>query len=837
MADGASVVTPASLYNRPVLAIDPGTHTAFISKLDADRQGRFLVTASYDKTVRLWDVATGTLQRTIRLPAGPGPLGKAFAAAISPDGTIVAVGGWMRQTEEDPEEQVYLFERSTGRVTHRIGGLPNYVFNLAFSPDGTRLAVVMAGGCGLRLLDPATGKIMAVDENYAADSYGLAFSPTGSLATACLDGSVRLYDQGLDLLNAVRVADGRCCYELAFSPDGQRLAIGYANAALIDVLDAATLRHLFLADSRGVGQGALLRVAWSAGGDRLLAAGEWRLEGVGHRLRSWPDNGRGVPSDQPLSQNTVTALCPLPNGWLAFAAADPRLGMLDANGNQVWTVEPSTSDFRHDPTAALAVAADGARIAFRSKRWDLSQCDWDRQMTVFSLEDRRLVQDDKPKDLAWSRTTTPGLEFEGCFGTLTPSFNGKPLTLFRNELARSLAIALDETRFALGAEWSLHLFDRIGTELWWRNVPGATWAVNISGDGRLIVATHHDGTVRWYRIDDGTELLAFLPHADRERWVAWTPEGYYAASAAPGTGSVLGWHVNRGWDKAADFYPITAYAGFCQPNTLPLELRELETPRALGHAKLAHDRRLVQEAVDSPVPSGPQLHVLTVGINEYARHERCRLDFAVNDARDLANMLLAQESAGLYAKVNLECLLDAQATRHGFFAALRRVLSRMQPDQRDVAVIHFSGHGAQVDGEYYLLPSDVEAGDPAGISTTAIELRQLTTLLRRLGECGKVLVLLDACHSGGMIEGARGGQPLDVDAVREELAAAGGGVIVLTSSTGQEVSREHPDWQNGALHRSGTRGARGTGRPGRRTLAEHEQAGGLCCPSGPRADR
>src|SRR4051794_23429809 len=55
----------------------------------------------------------------------------------------------------------------------------------------------------------------------------------------------------------------------------------------------------------------------------------------------------------------------------------------------------------------------------------------------------------------------------------------------------------------------------------------------------LVVAAYGDGTIRWHRMSDGQELLAFYPLPDRQRWVAWTPEGYYAA--APGTAEVLGW--------------------------------------------------------------------------------------------------------------------------------------------------------------------------------------------------------------------------------------------------------------------------------------------------------
>jgi hypothetical protein len=81
--------------------------------------------------------------------------------------------------------------------------------------------------------------------------------------------------------------------------------------------------------------------------------------------------------------------------------------------------------------------------------------------------------------------------------------------------------------------------------------------VNISGDGKLVVAAFGNGTIRWYRLSDGQELLAFFPHKDQKRWVLWTPEGYYAASI--GGEELIGWRINRGKDQAADFFPISHF--------------------------------------------------------------------------------------------------------------------------------------------------------------------------------------------------------------------------------------------------------------------------------------
>jgi WD40 repeat protein len=105
----------------------------------------------------------------------------------------------------------------------------------------------------------------------------------------------------------------------------------------------------------------------------------------------------------------------------------------------------------------------------------------------------------------------------------------------------------------LGTEWSLRLFDKNGKEIWNVPAPSAAWAVNISGNGRVAVAGFADGTIRWYRMEDGKELLAFFPHKDKKRWVIWTPKGYYDAS--PGGEDLIGWHINNRKDKEADFFP------------------------------------------------------------------------------------------------------------------------------------------------------------------------------------------------------------------------------------------------------------------------------------------
>src|SRR5262249_23584292 len=102
----ANTPAMAQLYDQPVLVVDPGMHTASIRDLSVDAAGRLAVTGSEDKTVRVWSLSDGKLLQTIRMPAGLGHIGKIFAVAMSPDGDLIAAGGWNGSTTD---EDIYLF--------------------------------------------------------------------------------------------------------------------------------------------------------------------------------------------------------------------------------------------------------------------------------------------------------------------------------------------------------------------------------------------------------------------------------------------------------------------------------------------------------------------------------------------------------------------------------------------------------------------------------------------------------------------------------------------------------------------------------------------------------
>ena len=164
-----------------------------------------------------------------------------------------------------------------------------------------------------------------------------------------------------------------------------------------------------------------------------------------------------------------------------------------------------------------------------------------------------------------------------------PELNGRPLALKQTDIAYSVDVR--PNRALLGSESALSLFDAGAHEAWSVPAPAAL-RVAQSPDGRLVIAALRDGTVRWYRASDGVELLAFFLHADGKRWVAFTPSGYYAAS--PAGEDLVGWQVDNGPDRAADFFPASKFRDrFYRPDVVSLVLKTLDEAEAVQQAEAA----------------------------------------------------------------------------------------------------------------------------------------------------------------------------------------------------------------------------------------------------------
>jgi WD40 repeat protein len=126
--------------DEPNLVIDSGGHQDPPKFLAFTRDGKYLVSGGDDKTVRVWDVASGKTVRRILGQTGSGPEGYIYAGALSPDEHYLAIAGWFTSPLDASDGVVRIHDFHTGEVVELLAGYPDVVTALAFSADGRWLA-------------------------------------------------------------------------------------------------------------------------------------------------------------------------------------------------------------------------------------------------------------------------------------------------------------------------------------------------------------------------------------------------------------------------------------------------------------------------------------------------------------------------------------------------------------------------------------------------------------------------------------------------------------------------------------------------------------------------
>jgi len=559
----ALITTISVQAEEPILRIETGMHTAVIRQISVDAAERFLVTASDDKTLRLWDLHTGDLLKTYRVPIGADNEGKLYSAAISPDGEWVMGAGWTKGSTDS--HNIYIFNRASGELIKRLSGLDDVILHLC--GDGQYLGATLEGANGVRVWDTQTWQLILSDTDYANGSHWCDFDSQNRLVTSSYDGYLRLYSSN-GLLAKSKAPGGLQPFAAVFSPAGDQIAVGFNDSTNVNVLDGQNLAFLYASDT-GIDNDNynLSRVAWSQDGNSLYAAGMY-WNGTSVPVVHW---SQGNKAEWQGAKNTITDIRSLKNGRIVYAAADPAFAVLDQAGNKIVERKATIADYRNNREGFL-ISHDGNRVQFAFEQWG-------KRPARFSLTEQSLILN--PDDNL-AKPDTTSLNITDWKNNFHPKLNGNVLPLEQNERSRSLAIAPDQSKFILGTDWHLYLFDT--QAIWKVDAPSVAWAVNISGDGKKAVAAFADGSIRWYNLANGEELLAFFPH--KEGWVAWTKSGYYMSSGDEAD-NLIGWHINNGKDKPASFYPAGAlHSVYKHPEVVTKILMTMDEDEALRLANI-----------------------------------------------------------------------------------------------------------------------------------------------------------------------------------------------------------------------------------------------------------
>jgi WD40 repeat protein len=606
--------TVEELHGKVSLALNTGGHTEPIYQMRFTPDGKKLVTARGSE-VRVWDVDTGRQEQVWRLPGGNGRL------AVSPDGKTVATAGtaqghkgnvavWLLplKTARPPAEpapevirlplpanfethsitalafspdgsrlacgegyRVHVYDRRAKAVTHSIqpparGQRQSHtlVERLQFSRDGNRLLIALADiygvGYGPQVWDvrrpaqPGPGPEQPAEPLFglkdarepwaawSADNETFAVLRAGwqhDLLLWSADGTPqpRTREQGQQIQRRLAAEFGTSWWGpnagIYFLPDGRLVAAVFRwEGGTVVLLDPQTgkVERLYRGPAQEVNT---FTTAVSPDGKLLAVTGDPGYEVILLKL----DVTKEKEKAKELSRLGVPTPAPRLVGW-------------GPDGKTIfWGVRGGAPDRMSKSEHAEALTA-GLNLATleppgEQERKDLRTGFWNPDNWKIFWEDGPRRKDKNPGVVIekpdGERIETP------VRGTLHPAW-----TCYKDSKDQ-------QDRVVITMDRAVHLYDpKTNKVLHTLENSGAArvWDVAVSPDGRYLLVPWGQQFLQLFDIEGKPRRLLNILAVDKD-WVAWTPEGYYAAT--PGGEKLIGWQVKRDDSTPLAFYPVERF--------------------------------------------------------------------------------------------------------------------------------------------------------------------------------------------------------------------------------------------------------------------------------------
>lgn len=801
---------PGSLGTIRLYDVDSGNlsrifegHSVYVTDLSFSEDGAYLLSCSHDKSAILWDITSGRIVHRLKHD------GYVMYGLIMPDNSaiITSVDG-----------KLYWWDLQTGTLSRTVDAHQGYIRSLTFMPDGN----ILSSGSDyyLRQWDQVTGEMTgelkgggtAGDISSPKDSAFLFWSRSDRFGTIPLRENMKSFF--LDNGKGASFIDSSIV-----SPDGEKAAVGYADGRLIlvDIAAGKIARELSEPMSN------ISMVGFSPQGDQLI----WQQEGRTYGLQLQDQAGKyflGSVVKQLKENPDIAPELKEAEGWsIQVDGEKSDYIKVKKDGKTFHTIKPDGGMDQYD----VQISKDGKTI--------MSYSGWKMIRAFDTVTGKWLYK--RPFDAANSGISDIAISPDARF--LATGESDQTIKLY-NMNTGFLALTI--------------FFD--GKNEWIAWIPEGHYTGSLGGDR----------TIAWH-LNQGPNKTALKYEARRFANTYFSPETVYRslneASGMPAKGQqntqtskiqlqellppaltllepnmttvevdsatlrvkgkaesvngepitdiwilVNGQRIDRARGIAVKLKDAKKINGGvaeidmlvtlpAQQNIVALvaanqysqsEAMMIEVNRVGGIAEnLLHKKR----------ESLADLHILAIGVSEY-REQGINLNFAHKDAIGIAEVLSGDDT--LYQNIHKKVLTNKAATRSDILDALEALIDVVNQD--DVAVLFIAGHGLMdKSGQYFFLPHDT---DTDNVDTTGIKWDRFNDTLYSLPS--KVILMVDTCHSGSITGKVGEGS---IATVLREITQAEGGIVILTASTGDEVSMEREEWGHGAFSKAIIEGLQG----------------------------
>ncbi|WP_319056764.1 nSTAND1 domain-containing NTPase [Streptomyces europaeiscabiei] len=495
-----------------------------------------LATGSADKTVRLWDPATGKTRTTLK-----GHTDQVTSVAYSPDGHTLATGS--------ADKTVRLWDPATGKTRTTLKEHTQPVTSVAYSPDGHTLATT--DGYDTRLRHAVTGK------SHTTLTYETAliitFSPDSKTFATASDRIVRLWDAATGSPRSTLTGHANVVVALAFSRDSRSLATaGRDKTVRLWSADTSETRTTLAKHTDTVAS-----MAFSPDGHILATAS------YDDTVRLWDPATGKIRRTLEAHDGDVNAVAFSRDGRTLATASedgtvclwDPATGKsrhtLKGHDGQVWTVA-----FSRDGRTLATGSAEGKT----ARLWDTATGETRTELTghnesvsavAFSPDGRTLATGSADStarlwEVATGKTRTRLAGHDNSVSALAFSPDGQTLATASDDgTARLWDTAAGKSRATL----TKHTY--------------AVTGVAFNPDGHTLATASYDGTVRLWDAATGKARTSFVGATEGVSALAFSPDRRTLAAAGyDGTA--------RLWDVGTSVKPAQAIKQICRTFNRPL---------------------------------------------------------------------------------------------------------------------------------------------------------------------------------------------------------------------------------------------------------------------------
>ncbi|KAJ8067013.1 hypothetical protein OCU04_004393 [Sclerotinia nivalis] len=510
-------------------------HSDSVNSVAFSANSKLLASASHDRTIKVWDAATGTLQQTLE-----GHSGWVKSIAFSADSKLLA--------SASGDRTIKVWDAATGTLQQTLEGHSDSVNSIAFSANSKLLASASHDRT-IKIWDAATGTLQQTLEGHSGWISSVAFSADSKLlASASGDRTIKIWDAATGTLQQTLEGHSGSINSIAFSANSKLLASASASRdRTIKIWDAATgtLQQTLEGHSDSINSIAFsanskLLASASASGDRTIKIWDAATGTLQQTLEGHSDSINSIA----FSANSKLLAS-------ASASGDRTIKIWDAaTGTLQQTLEGHSGSIN-----SIAFSADSKLLASASASRDRTIKIWDAatgtlQQTLEGHSDsiNSIAFSADSKLLASASASGDGTIkiWNAATGTLQQTLEG------HSDSINSIAFSANSKLLASASasrDHTIKIWDAATGTLQQTLEGHSGWisSVAFSANSKLLASASGDGTIKIWDAATGTLQQTLEGHSGWINSIAFSADSKLLASASA---SASGDHTIKIWDAA-----------------------------------------------------------------------------------------------------------------------------------------------------------------------------------------------------------------------------------------------------------------------------------------------